>query len=118
MLNCVLAEGHLFKRNKKTHLSIIFGLEVSVRYLWPVSLLGGEGHIHHVSDGQAGHGALGEGDDLVDALHHGVQLGVGLQRELTADLKTEEEKQLWKITSSVIVFIQTEDRTISHSSFY
>lgn len=85
-----------------------------MRYLWPVSLLGGEGHIHHVSDGQAGHGALGEGDDLVDALHHGVQLGVGLQRELTADLKTEEEKQLWKIASSIIVFIQT----ISDSSFY
>lgn len=107
----------LFKKEQKTHLSIIFGLEVLTRrYLWPVSLLGGEGHIHHVSDGQAGHGALGEGDDLVDALHHGVQLGVGLQRELAADLKTEEEKQLWEIASFIIVFIQAQAKIISDSS--
>lgn len=61
--------------------------------LWPVSLLGSEGHVHHVSDGEAGHGALSQRNDLVDALHHRVQLGVSLQRELTADLKVEEEMQ-------------------------
>ena len=54
--------------------------------LWPVSLLFSEGHVHHVSDGESGHGALSQGDDLVDAFHHGVQLAMGLQGELAADL--------------------------------
>lgn len=74
------------------HFLIVRSLRsVELRYLRPVSLLGSEGRVHHVFDGEARHGALSEGDDLIDAFHHGVQLGVGLQGELTADLRTEED---------------------------
>lgn len=48
-------------------------------YLWPVAPFFREGHVHNVFDGQAGHGALSQRDDLVDALHHGVQLGVSFK---------------------------------------
>lgn len=61
-----------------------------MHYLWPVSRLWGKGYIHHIFDGESRHGTLSEGNDLIDAFHHGVQRGVGLQRELSADLKTEE----------------------------
>lgn len=61
-------------------------------YLRPVSCLGSKGFIHHVFDGEARHGALSEGNDLIDAFHHGVQLGVSPQRELCADLKTKESR--------------------------
>lgn len=55
-------------------------------YLWSVSLLWGEGVIHHIFDGQPGHGTLREWNDPIDGFHHGVQFTMGLQRELTADL--------------------------------
>lgn len=58
--------------------------------LGPVPLLGREGHVHGVSDGEAGHGALGQRDDLVDGVHHAAQAGVALQRELAAHLQTRE----------------------------
>lgn len=57
-----------------------------LQHLWPVSLLGCEGVIHHVFDGEPRHGALCKGDDLIDAFHHGIQLAVCLQRELATDL--------------------------------
>ena len=60
---------------------------VMMRYLGPVPCLRGEGYIHGVLDGQAGHGALGQRNDLVDALHHGLRLEVGLQGELIEDLQ-------------------------------
>lgn len=62
-----------------------------MHYLWPVSRLVGKGFVHHIFDGESGHGTLSEGNDLIYAFHHGVQLGVGIQRELSADLRTKEE---------------------------
>lgn len=56
--------------------------------LGPVALLGGEGHVDGVSDGEAGHGALRQRDDLLDGLHHALQAGVALQGELAAHLQT------------------------------
>ena len=60
------------------------------RYLRPVSLFGDESCVHHEFDGETGHGALSQRDDLVDALHHRVQFSVSLQGELSADLETEK----------------------------
>ena len=60
---------------------------VMSRYLGPVSCLWGEGYIHGVLDSQAGHGALSQGNDLIDALHHGLRLEVGLQGKLIQDLQ-------------------------------
>lgn len=65
-------------------------------HLRSVSSLGGEGIVHHVFDGEAGHGALSEGNDLIDAFHHRLQLSVSLQRELAADLKTRAERKHWE----------------------
>lgn len=80
------------------------------QYLWPVSLLCGEGYIHHISDGEPSHGALSEGDDLVDAFHHGVQLAVRLQRELAADLKTRGDRGEARALSPLVAFIPSYGR--------
>ena len=63
-------------------------------YLRSVSCLWREGYIHGVLDGQAGHGALGQRNDLVDALHHGLRLEVGLQGELVQDLRERKKNRV------------------------
>lgn len=60
-------------------------------YLGPVSLLRTEGFMHQISDGEAGHGALSQRDDLVDGRHQVLQLAVALQTELAADLNTKKD---------------------------
>lgn len=61
------------------------------QYLRSVSRLSSERLVHYVSDGEPGHGALSERDDLIDALHHALQVSVGLQGELAADLRTKQD---------------------------
>lgn len=72
------------------------GYKTSNKYLWPVSSLSSKSFIHHVSDGESGHGTLSEGDDLIDGFHYVAQPAVSLQRELSADLKAVKCNQRLK----------------------
>ena len=80
-------------------------------HLWPVSLLGGEGIIHHIFDGEPGHGTLREGNDPIDCFHRGVQLTVGLQREFTADLKREVVRLRDSISFTYCIHLSTVSPT-------
>lgn len=84
------------KRNWLLVTKWFIGYKTSSTYLRPVSSLSSKSFIHHVSDGEPGHGTLSEGDDLIDGFHYVAQPAVSLQSELSADLKAVKYNQRLK----------------------